>query len=162
MTNLYCWSCGMAYKKGAVQFCPHCGKPLPDHTDMLDEINALKSEPPQYRLLRFLGGFLTIVGVMMMVFSVVLAPVVYNDIYRAVSTIPFNTPNGPASAGINIPRNLTFWFTLSIFSASLLFGFAWVVCAQIIQILITTYDRSRETSRLMRRLALMMSEEESD
>jgi hypothetical protein len=161
MSMLYCWSCGASYKKGDLLFCPTCGKPLPDSTDLLDEINALRNEPPQYRLLRFLGGFLTIIGITMMVIAIFLAPVIYNDIYRALSASQFAIASGAGNVvDVNTPRTITFWFTLSIFSALLLFGFAWIVIAQVVQILITTYDRSRETSRLMRRLALMLSDTE--
>jgi hypothetical protein len=149
MSLLYCWSCGASYRKGEVMFCPACGKPLPERTDLLDEINALKNEPLSFRLLRFLRGFLVILGFLLMIAAILLIPLVFTGVSQALVA---------SQLTIEAARTLSFWFTLLFCALTFFSGIAWVILAYIIGILLGTYDRSREASRLMRRLALMLSD----
>jgi hypothetical protein len=154
MITLYCWSCGLSYKKGAVQFCPQCGKPLPERHELIDEIKTLKDEPAQYTLLRILGGFLTILGIILVLFAIIAAPLAYNEIHQTVATL-----QPAAQGGANVPGIVAFWLIVPTFVLIFLFGLIWIVIAQIIQVIIATFDQTKESSRLMRRLALMLSEE---
>jgi hypothetical protein len=156
MDTLYCWSCGAAYKRGAVQFCPRCGKPLPERHELVDEITILKNEPAQYRTLRILGGFLTILGIILILFSFVAAPIAYNDVYR----LAFDLQKALLPAGADYAGAVAFWAIIPIFVIIFLAGLGWIVLAEIIQVLVATFDQTKESSRLMRRLALMLSQED--
>jgi hypothetical protein len=156
MTTLYCWSCGLSYKKGAVQFCPQCGKPLPERYDLIDEIKILKNEPAQYKLLRILGGFLTILGIILILTALVATPLAYKEIHLTVSSIQPTVLDGKSA---DFPGIVAFWLTMPTFVLIFLSGLGWIVIAQIIQVIVSTFDQTKESSRLMRRLALMLSED---
>jgi hypothetical protein len=156
MDTLYCWACGATYKQGAVQFCPRCGKPLPERRDLVDEIETLKNEPTQYLLLRILGGFLTILGLILLLGASVAAPIAYNAIYRLVGAMQPALFAGSA----DYAGTIAFWATVPMFVLVFLSGLGWIVLAEIIQVLVATFDQTKETSRLMRRLALMLSKED--
>lgn len=151
MDNIYCRQCGTPYVVGEAQFCAKCGTPLPESPDAKDEIKAMEKEERGYEVLRFTAALVVFLGIVFIVVSWVMALLSYPVLMAWIKSFVSD------GVGLQSIQNIVTGFALMMGLLGTLGGIGMIAWGQMMLMFAEIRDDVHTSTRLLRRLALMIS-----
>jgi hypothetical protein len=152
MDMMRCQNCGKEYQPGKVRFCSQCGKPLSSKPNVIDDLKELEHEPRPFEALRFTSGLYIIFGWVIGLLGCVLSSFMYSIVMNIVQQF---VSDGTTSTVI---QSTTLFITII---ADILIGIvalSIIAHGQMLQLISNMRDDLHLTTRIIRRLSLMLSE----